>query len=134
MKPPCNGPLGLTLFWTEPRSGDLAPPGGELRDDLLLDLTQAILAKEDLVTDVKGRRTERAARHRVAGVLNQLLFYVVLLRAGDDAINIEARGEKRVAEDLRVVHLLGLDPHVVVSGAEIGLEQAFELSSNHAAH
>ena len=42
--------------------------------------------------------------------------------------------EEGVAEDLRIVHLLGLDPHVMVGGAEIGLEHALELRRNGAAH
>ena len=37
-------------------------------------------------------------------------------------------------EDLRIVHLLGLDPHVMIGGAEIGFEQPFELGGDDAAH
>ena len=39
-----------------------------------------------------------------------------------------------LAEHLEIVHLLRLFPHVMVGGAEIGLEQPFELRRDGAAH
>ena len=92
------------------------------------------LPKIDLVADEEGRGTERAARHRVIGVLDQLLLDVVLLGTGDDAIDVEPRRQERFAKDLRVVHLLRLDPHVMIGGAEIGFEQPLELGRDGAAH
>src|SRR5262245_39860100 len=94
--------------------GSLALSCGELRDDLFLDLADAVLAEEDLVADVEGGRTERAARHGIAGVLDQLFLDLVLLGPGDDAVDIETGGQERLAEHLRIVHLFRLDPHVMV--------------------
>src|ERR1700744_1131420 len=94
----------------------------QLRDDLFLDAVQTILAEEDLITDEEGRRTEGATRHRIAGVLDQLLLDVVLLRAGDQTIDVDARRQERVTEHLRIVHLFWLDPHVMIGGTEIRFE------------
>src|SRR5215471_10031552 len=62
----------------------------QLRDNLFLDVAQAVLAKEDLLADEEGRRTERAAIDRVVGVLDQLFLDVVLLRARDETVDVEA--------------------------------------------
>src|SRR6516164_2895933 len=67
----------------------------QLRDDLFLDIAQAVLAKENLVADEEGRRAERGARHRVAGVLDQLFLDVVLLRARDEPVDVDARRNER---------------------------------------
>src|SRR6516164_749951 len=58
----------------------------QLRHDFFLDVAQAVLAEKDFVADKEGRRTEGAACHRLAGVLDQLLLDVVQLRARNQAV------------------------------------------------
>src|SRR5258707_5239663 len=98
------------------RSGALALRVGQLRDNLFLDVAQTVLAEIDLVADEEGRGAERTARHRASGVLDQLLLNVILLGPGEDAIDVEPGRQECFAEDLRVVHLFGLYPHVVIGG------------------
>src|ERR1700745_53960 len=89
-------------------SGGLALRRGRLRYDFVFDVAQAVLAEIDFVTDEEGWRAERAARDRSVGVFDQLLLDVVLLGAGGDAIDVESGRQKRIAEGLGIVHLLGL--------------------------
>src|SRR3954447_13295197 len=113
MTPPVATPYPRRLALDPMRSGGLALRLGQLRYDFVFDVAQAVLAEIDFVADEEGWRAERAARYRVAGVLDQLLLDVVLLGAGDDAIDVQPGRQKRIAENQRVVHLLGFDPHVV---------------------
>jgi len=56
------------------------------------------------------------------------------LRARNQPVNVDTGGFKSVSKNPRIVHLLRLLPHVVISGAKIGTKHAFELSGNNAAH
>src|SRR5271155_629243 len=137
----CNDPSYSRLPLCRPL---VLPPGGalrslalcdfQLRDNLFLDVVQTVLAEEYLVADEESRRTEGAAIDRVAGVLDQLLLDVVLLRARDETVDVHAGRNERLAEDLRIVHLLRLDPHVMIGRTEIGLEHALELRGDGAPH
>ena len=93
-------PLVLLFFWDADRSSGLSPLRGQLRDDFFLDVAQAVLAEIDLVADEEGRGAERAARHRTAGVVDQLLLDFVLLGTGDDAIDVEPGSPEGITEDL----------------------------------
>src|SRR5258708_915311 len=129
-------PLWALIPFSFLRAGSrrLSPRRSELLNDLFLDLAQSILAEEHLVADEEGRRAELAARDRTARVVDQLLLDVILLCPRDQTVDIDAGGQKCVAKDLRIVHLLRLDPHVMIGGAKIRLEQALELRRDHAAH
>src|SRR6516225_2734653 len=125
-----------SCFWYLPigASRRLAPRDIQLRHDLFLDVAQAVLAEKDLFADEEGRRAEGTARHRIAGVLDQLFLDVILLRARNKTIDLDARRNERLAKDLRIVHLLRLDPHVMVGRTEIALEHPLELRSDGAPH
>src|SRR6476659_4695538 len=99
-------PLWALIAFSCCRAGSrrLSPRRPELLDNLFLDLSQSILAKEHLVADEKGRRAKLAARDRTACVVAQLLLDVGLLCPRDQAVDIDAGGQERVAKDLRIVH------------------------------
>src|ERR1700676_3778013 len=87
-------PTPPTLLSTDPRfrraisarhSSDLESRV-RLFDDLFLDIPELVLAEEHFLADEKRRRAETSARHRVGGVVDQLLFDVVLLGAGNQAV------------------------------------------------
>src|SRR5262245_12432308 len=107
---------------------------GGLRQDLFLDVAQLVLAEEHLLADEKRRRTENATTDRVGGEVNQPLLDVVLLSPRDQAVDIDAGGFECRAEDLEIIHLLRLFPHVMIRSSEIRLEHSLELGGHHSAH
>src|SRR6266850_2206289 len=82
------------------------------RQDLFLDLSQPIFAKEDLSTNEERRRSEGAALHRPPGVLQQPVLNLRGLDQREEALAVQPRLLERRPQHIRVVHLLGLGPHV----------------------
>src|SRR2546421_3035403 len=70
--------------------GDLGPDGCRLLDDRFFYITQLILAKEHFLTDEECRRAKGPAIDRVGSVFDQLFLDVVLLRAGNQAVDVDA--------------------------------------------
>src|SRR4029077_17019091 len=93
----CNGLVrpGFDLV-AKARSGRLAARPAQLHDYFLLDIAQTVLSEIDLVSDEECWGTERAARHRIAGVPDQLLLDVVLLGTRDDTIDVDPGRQKGV--------------------------------------
>src|SRR6202790_5844035 len=87
-------------------SSDLESGRVRLFDDRFLDIAELVLAEEHLLANEKRRRAETSARHRVGGVVDQLLLDVVLLGAGNQAVDIDAGQDEGIPEDLEIVHLL----------------------------
>ena len=71
---------------------------------------------------------------RIIGQFDQPLLDVVLLRARHQPLDIDAGGDEGASEDLDIVHLLRLFPHVMIGGAEIRFEHALEPGRDGAAH
>jgi hypothetical protein len=71
--------------------GNLGPDGCRLLDDRFFYITQLILAKEHFLPNEECRRAKGPAIDRVRGVFNQPFLDVVLLRAGNQPVDIDAR-------------------------------------------
>src|SRR6266576_4966954 len=69
---------------------DLGPDGCRLLDDRFFYITQLILAKEHFLTDEECRRAKGPAIDRVGSVFDQLFLDVVLLGAGNQAVDVDA--------------------------------------------
>ena len=100
----------------------------------LLDEVQPVLAEEHLVADEEGGRAERAARHRLPGIGDQLLLDRRLLRSGEERVCVETRGDENVAQHTEVARVLLLDPHRREHGVGIGLEVSVALGGEAATH
>src|SRR5579864_5492849 len=89
----CNGRIrpGFDLD-AKAHSGRLALRPAPLCDDFFLDIAQTVLAEIDFVSDEECRRAERAARHRVVRVLDELLLDVVQKKLIENTNNAVARG------------------------------------------
>src|SRR5438046_6302433 len=70
--------------------GDPGPDGRRLLDDRFFYITQLILAKEHFLADEEGRRAKGPAIDRVGGVFDQHFLDVVLLRAGNEPVDVDA--------------------------------------------
>src|SRR5712671_5132038 len=99
-----------------------------------LDVADLIFAEEHFLSDEEGRRTKCPAVDRVGRQIDQPLLDVILLRARDQPFDIDARCGEGSAENLEIVHLFGFFPHVMIGGAEIGLEHSLKLSRDGAPH
>src|ERR1700686_3688920 len=89
---PLSGPdmtLPLLILRAVMPLGDLGPDGCRLLDDRFLYIAQLILAKEHFLTDEKCRRAKGPAIDRIRGVFDQLFLDVVLLRAGNEPVDID---------------------------------------------
>src|SRR5580658_1068298 len=101
-------------------SGGSGADRSELLDNLFFYIAQLVLSEEHLTADKECRRAEGAAVDRIGGVLDQLFLDVVLLGTGNQPVDVDAGRLEGAAEGLEIVHLLRLDPHVMIGGAEIG--------------
>src|SRR5579864_6201904 len=80
--------------------------------DRFLNIAQLVLAEEDFLADKEGGRAECAAVDGILRQLDEAVLDVGLLGAREEAIEIDAGRDEGVARDMRIVHLLGLFPHV----------------------
>src|ERR1700731_3230784 len=104
------------------------------RQDHLLDLAQSVFAKEDLIADKEGWRSERAALDRTLGVGEEPRLDVGVLDQLAEALGIEAGLEQGGPQYRRIVELFGLRPHVPVDLVDVALEHAELLRRYGAAH
>src|ERR1700680_540005 len=112
----------------------LEPGRAQLFDNGFLDVAKLVLAEEHFTPDKKGRRAEGAALDGVRGVFDQSFLDVILARTGDQAVDIDAGRGESASENLWIVHLLRLFPHVMVGRAEVRLEHTFEMRHHRATH
>ena len=94
------------------------------RANRLLDVAQSILAEEDLVPDEEGRRPEGAARDRAFGVGQELVLDLAGLDQLEQSPATQAGFLAGRGEHGRVVHLLGIGPHVPEHLVDVALEHA----------
>src|SRR5277367_206429 len=90
--------------------------------DRFLDVAQAILAEENFVADVKGRRAKGAALDGTIGVVDQLVFHRLGLDQLENLRSWQPRFVERRTIDGELVHLFRLSPHVAIHLVDVALE------------
>src|SRR5437667_1798337 len=103
-------------------------------EDPLLDVSQPILAEEDLVPDEERRCPERAALDRALRVREELVLDLAGLDQLEESLPIQPRLLERRAEHARVVHLLGIGPHVPKDLVDVPVEYTERSSGDGTAH
>src|SRR5215472_1174771 len=92
--------------------------------DQLFDVAQTILAEKNLTADIKRGRSEGAALDRPIRVRDEFVLHWPRLDQLNDSRGRKPGGVESGAEDVRVVHLFGLGPHVAEHLVDIALEHA----------
>ncbi len=72
-------------------SGGFRQRAAGLLDDRFLDVTELILAEEHFLADEEGRRAKGAAVDRIGRQIDQPFLDVVLLRARNQPVDVDAR-------------------------------------------
>src|SRR5262249_3664433 len=116
----CSRPPA-TSCWTCDRRRRSPGPSAELEDPLL-DVSQSILAEVDLVADEERRCPERASLDRALCVREKFVLDRTGLGQLDESRAIQPRLLERRAEHARIVHLLGIGPHVPKDLVDVPVE------------
>src|SRR5580692_8556550 len=90
--------------------------------DKLFYVAQSILSEEDFIADKERGRAKRPALDRSLGVVEQRIFGFASLDQLEQSSGIKPRFHKGGAKDRRVVHLLGLYPHMPIHFVNVSLE------------
>src|SRR4029077_7732705 len=102
-----SGPdITFSLCCCNRLSGDPGPESSRLLHDFLFYITQLILAEKHFPTDNECRRTKGSPIDSIGGVFDQLFLDIVLRRAGNEPVDIDAGRNEGIPEDGDIVHLL----------------------------
>src|SRR5689334_10075316 len=96
-----QGCVALSIIWRTILEFGRAGSGNGF-----LHIGQPILAEEHVPADEEGRRPKHAARNRILRKFHEAILDVSLLRAREQMVEVDLRGDERVARDLRIIHFL----------------------------